>query len=199
MNPDYHIEQFWLNFKSSMNNFYIFFKITPRPIQVWSDELNNYQKNKEYDVIENKIRDYMSLYAIDVMRSHSNYYMGILHSNIHRWNTLATKYNFTNNDSCYHNIVYLLIDIYYSITNKLTLMDDNIINIFSMVEMYIMYEDFTQLIIYSVDHNKPSIIDKLNKYKNINHIIEKKYNISNINNSCGKKILLLIKSKNSEI
>ena len=194
MNPDHMIEHFWLDFKTSMNNFYIFYKITPRPISIWSDTLNNHQKKQEYDIIETKIRDYMSLYAIDVMRSNSNYYMGILHTNIKRWNLLSTKYNFNLNVSSYHNIVYLLIDIYNSVTNKFQFIDDNIINIFSMVEMYIMYEDFTQLVIYSVEHNKPSIIDKLNKYKNINHIIEKIYNITINNNFCGKKILVLIKN-----
>ncbi len=195
MNPDYHIEHFWLDFKTSMNNFYNVFKITPRPIQLWSDNLNYYQKNKEYDIIENKIRDYMSLYAIDVMRSHSNYYMGILQSNIKRWNSVSLKYNFKIDETKkYYNIVYLLLDIYSSITNKFEYMDESIINIFSMVEMYIMYEDFTQLVIYSIEHNKPSIIDKLNKYVNINHIIEKQFNIVINNNSCGKKIISLIKN-----
>jgi hypothetical protein len=45
MNPDYHIEQFWLSFKQSMLNFYRDFKCSQRPIEYWSEYLNTLQKN----------------------------------------------------------------------------------------------------------------------------------------------------------
>ena len=43
MNPDYHIEHFWLEFKKSMNNFYNDNNFA-RPIALWSTKLNELQK-----------------------------------------------------------------------------------------------------------------------------------------------------------
>jgi hypothetical protein len=74
-------------------------------------------------------------------------------------------------------------------------MDDNIKDIFSMVELYIIDNDFMPLISYSIEHNKPSIIDKLNNYTNINNIIETKYNIPISPKAGGKKIISLIKNE----
>jgi hypothetical protein len=193
-NPDHHIEEYWLNFKNSMNNFYTATKMPSRPIQMWSDNLNALQKAKDYETIEIKIRDYISLYAIDVLRNQSNYYFCILHTNIKRWNVISNKYNFTTSTK-YHNVVFMLIDIYYGITNKGTLMDDNIKDIFSMVELYIIDNDFMPLISYSIEHNKPSVIDKLNNYTNINNIIEINYKIPISPKSAGKKIISLIKNE----
>jgi hypothetical protein len=195
INPDHHIEEFWLNFKNSMNNFYTATKSISRPIALWSDNLNNLQKNKQYDIIEKCIRDYISLYAIDILRCHANYYFNILYTNIKRWNVISQKYHFTLDDNSYHNVVFMLIDIYHSVTIKGSYIDDNIINIFSMVELYIINNDFTILITYAIEHNKPSIIDKLNKFDDINHIIETTYNIIVPSKSCGKKIISLIKNE----
>ena len=89
----------------------------------------------------------------------------------------------------------MLIDIYHSVTLKGAYMDDNIINIFSMVELYIINNDFMLLINYAINHNKPSIIDKINKFHDINNIIQISYNIIIPPKSCGKKIILLIKNE----
>ncbi len=72
-NEDYMIEEFWISFKKSMLNFYNEINILSRPIISWSNKLNELQKNKEYMLIESNIRDYMSLYAIDLLR-HNAYY-----------------------------------------------------------------------------------------------------------------------------
>ena len=53
-----------------------------RPINYWSDNLNNLQKNKDYQHIEINIRDYMSLYAIDLLRHNALYHIKILITNI---------------------------------------------------------------------------------------------------------------------
>ena len=84
--PDALIEEFWLSLKISMKNFYKIHKFT-RPIDTWSEQLNIYQKQENYEAIENHIRNYMSLYAIDLMKGCSSYYMRILITNIKRWNT----------------------------------------------------------------------------------------------------------------
>ena len=194
INFDHHIEEFWLSFKKSMINFYTVTKMPTRPIVLWSNNLNILQKAQNYDMIEKTIRDYISLYAIDVLRHYANYYFCILHTNIKRWNVISTKYNFLNTPH-YHNVVFMLIDIYYGITLKGTYMDDMIKEIFSMVEMYIIDNDFIPLITYAIDNNKPSVIDKLNQYTKINNIIETKYNITLSPKTAGRKIISLIRNE----
>jgi hypothetical protein len=200
-NPDHNIEQYWLDFKQSMINFYNTHYMPPRPYTVWSTNLNKLQQESKYDIIETSIRDYISLYAIDVLRFQSNYHMGILVTNIKRWNELSTKYNF-NSPEKYVNMIFLLIDIYNTLTNKCTFIDDDIKSLFSMIELYILYDNFNVLIDYSIMHKKQSMLDKIRLYCDQYFVfdmygyIETKYNISINNNMSGKKILLLINLKN---
>ena len=79
--PDFEIEQFWLGLKDSMINFY-FDKIIKRPIFNWSNKLNLLQKEEKYNEIEMNIRNYISLYGIDLMRKNDSYHFGILKTNI---------------------------------------------------------------------------------------------------------------------
>lgn len=178
MNPDHHIEEFWIFFKKSMNNFYEEFKCTSypiniyeeikclsRPINYWSDNLNKLQKEKDYHSIEINIRDYMSLYAIDLLRYNTTYHIGILITNIKRWNNISSK-RFDMCDVKYINIVFLLLDIYYILTNKCSMENKEITVLFSVVEIYIIHEDFKTFIDYAIKNNKPSIIDKITEYEN---------------------------------
>jgi hypothetical protein len=89
----------------------------------------------------------------------------------------------------------MLIDIYHGITGKGTQMDDMIKEIFSMVEIYIINNDFMPLISYAINNKKPSVIDKLNYYTNVNSIIEEYYNITIPPKSGGKNIITLIYNK----
>lgn len=93
-NPDFHIEEFWIYFKKSMINFYSDYKknITTRDIDKWSQVLNNLQKAQKYSQIERKIRDYIICYGMDVMRCGAGYHIGILGTNIKRWNKISTQY-----------------------------------------------------------------------------------------------------------
>jgi hypothetical protein len=183
--PDYYIEEFWLNFKDSMINFYQKKHIT-RPIRYWSSELNKLQQLKLYDEIQNKIRNYISLYAIDLMKDNNKYNTDILITNIKRWNKIADKYNFEKEDSFYHNIIFLLLDIY-----KILMYDFNVNVgiIFSQVELFILYQDFSSLIDVAIENKKEGILDKLNKFTNINKYIEQKYSIKLDDHISGKKIL----------
>jgi hypothetical protein len=204
INEDYMIEEFWLDFKKSMINFYHDCKILSRPVNIWSNKLNELQQKKEYMLIESNIRDYMSLYAIDLLRNNSCYHIHILITNIKRWNTIAknnSKFDIQS-DSKYINIVFLLIDLYYIVNVKTpnsNIIENDLISLFSMVELYIIHEDFKAFIDYAITHNKPSIIDKINEFENqsnnFNSIkyIESKYNIKLSPKICARKIFKILK------
>ncbi len=208
MNPDYLIEEFWFLFKTSMNNFYNSISINiniNRPIKYWSDNLNKLQKNKDYQHIEINIRDYMSLYAIDLLRYNSNYHTGILISNIKRWNNISTS-RFEMCDVKYINIVFLLLDIYNILTNKcVNKVDDDAFILFNTIELFIIHEDFKNFIDYAIINNKPSIIDKINEYENKNNrhssiqYLEQKYHLNLSPKISAKKIFNQINLQNKNI
>lgn len=195
--PDKDIEEFWLGIKTSMVNFYKsnFYKnnfTCPRPIGEWSDELNMLQQIQDYDTIQQNIREHISLYALDVIRfnDNNNRHFKILLTNIKRWNKISEKYSFlSNNCNEYYNIVYLIIDLYKTLMD---IEDINVKIIFSQVELLIINKDFSKLIKYSVENNKPSIIDKLSKYIDINIAIKKLYGKDIPNNLSTKKLISLI-------
>lgn len=193
MNPDHYIEEFWISFKRSMNNFYEEFKCLSRPINFWSDNLNILQKNKDYHSIEINIRDYMSLYAIDLLRYNTIYHIGILITNIKRWNNISNR-RFDMCDVKYINIVFLLLDIYNILTNKCSIENKEINILFSVVEIYIIHEDFKIFIDYAIKNNKPSIIDRITEYENKNNkntgikYIEDCYNVKLSPKISAKKI-----------
>ena len=163
-----------------------------RPIKLWSEQLNDFQKEEKYIDIENNIRNYISLYAIDLMRNLDSYHMNILVTNIKRWNRISTDYGFKKSDD-YHNIIFLLVDIYKNLMNET---DKNIDTIFSQVELFIIYKDFQPLIKYAIDNRKPSILEKINKFKNINDKIEQLYNIKKLKNMSYLKLIDKINQNN---
>ena len=69
---DYELENFYLNFKQSMINFYRNHTLT-RPINQWSYRLNDLQTKKKYSDIQKLIVKIISLYAIDIMRTCDTY------------------------------------------------------------------------------------------------------------------------------
>jgi hypothetical protein len=204
---DYFIEQFWLDFKKSMNNFYNEIKNTiHRPINYWSNKLNELQKNKQYNLIEINIRDYMSLYAIDLLRTFSLYHTGILITNIKRWNAIANNSKFEMqigvNSKHYINIVFLLLDLFNTLTNKCITYNEELAILFSMIELFIIHEDLSKFIDYAIKNNKPSIIDninlfesQLNQNKTITYI-ENKYNIQLSPKMSAKKYINKINKDN---
>lgn len=194
MTPDYEIEQFWLNFKQSMINFYdkIDFK---RPIIEWSNNLNKLQSEEKYDLIERNIKNYISLYGIDVIKYKSSYNLNILKTNIKRWNLISIKYNFLDDNKKYFNIIFLLIDIYEKLQNKLTKSEFN--KFCSEIELFLIYNDISYLIELCIKYKITSVIDKLNKYIDIIPYINKRYNLNLDKNISGNKILNNILKNNN--
>ena len=192
--PDHDIEVYWLYVKQSMHNFYRQHNLIARPVEKWSETLNQLQKDKKYKDIEHKIMQYLSLYSIDLLRLGNQYYINILMTNLKRWDKLTDKYKFFDKSDKEINIVLVLLDIVYSLLKSETQLAD----LFTDIELYIIYEDFTRLIEFAVKNNKPSILDKLIEYDSLNVIntLNLLYD-ANIewNPSCklsGKKLLMKI-------
>ena len=185
--PDHDIEQFWIMYKRSMYNFYSKCSEIKRPIELWCSNLNGLQLIRQYDEIEENIYNYISLYAIDLMRMNDRYHTNILVSNIKRWNKLSKEYKISERHNKYHNIVFVLLDIFQSVPSDIDTRD-----IFSQIELLLLYKDFRELIRVSIENKKVGILEKLLKYdKDIYKQVEKLYNLGagTLYNLSAKKII----------
>ena len=198
-NPDADIEEFWLYFKQSMINFYEKNVNFDRPINYWSDILNKFQKNQNYEKIEEHIQKYISLYAIDLLRTNSNYDIQILITNISRWNKLTFKYAFSVKEKTYSNFIFVLVDIYKTLMRNLhkTHYEKKVKQIFSQFDLMLLYQDQSPLILFAIEYNKPNILDKLFEFdKQIYEHLLEEYKIDLTKNTIvkGDKLIKLIKS-----
>jgi len=170
---DNEIEEFYINFRNSMFNFYKEHSFT-RPLKQWSDKLNAYQKQQDYELIEETIIKIISLYACDLMRVGSDYNVNILNSNIKRWNRIS-KNNISSS-----NLIFVLHEIYCVFEKNRDVNDYHFL--FHQLELYLIYKDFTQLIEYSVEKGTISVLDKLMDYDpKILAVIIKIYDLQDIN------------------
>jgi len=190
---DYELEEFYTNFKQSMKNFYCEHSFK-RPLEEWSLKLNNLKKNNMYSDIQACIINIISLYAIDLMRTGDSYNSRILITNIKRFNRITIKNTILQKIDFNTNLVFLLLNIFTYLCKK---KDDNINKLFNQIELYLIYEDFTDLIKYSIDNNCLSILDKLFNYSS--SILEKAKKIYNIDckytQISSSKFVLLIDKK----
>jgi hypothetical protein len=138
--------------------------------------------DKKYSDIENNIRNYISLYSLDLIKySDSIYHDSILVSNIKRWDKISNMFNFEKSPK--HNKIIQLFHIFLTLKenevskeqiklyidklNIYEITNDNIDDIIlDHKENY--YDDF---IIYALNNNKPRILELLkiinsNKLKN---------------------------------
>jgi hypothetical protein len=197
---DYEIEQYWFLLKDSMINFYTLTNFTTRPIKDWSNYLNILQKDKLYTEIEINIQNYISLFAIDVLRNVNSYHLDILKTNIKRWNKLSSNSNFNfskTTEKKYYNIIFLLIDIFNNLEKKLPI--NLFTKIYTEIELILIYEDFNHLVDLAIEYNIPSVLDKIWSFANINSHLIKKYKIDkNIlkNKYSGTKLIKLLKLDN---
>jgi|SaaInlStandDraft_6_1057023.scaffolds.fasta_scaffold101541_1 hypothetical protein len=174
---DYEIEQFWLQFKCSIINFYEKNNnLLTRPINKWSNHLNILQSKNDYSSIERYILKYISLYAIDLMRIHDNYSINILVTNIKRWDKISLKYKIFSDKDKACNLIFVLLDIY----NLLMVKDKLDETLYDDIELFYFFHDFRTLIEYARDQKTPSILDKLINYdKDIFSQIIEVYNLNN--------------------
>ena len=198
-NPDADIEEFWLCFKQSMLNFYEVNKNLERPINYWSNVLNKFQKNQNYEKIEEHIQKYISLYAIDLLRTNNSYNIQILITNISRWNKLTFKYAFSVKEKTYSNFIFVLVDIYKTLARNLhkTRYEEKVKQIFSQFDLILLYQDYSPFVIFAIEYNKPNILDKLFEFdKQIYEHVLEEYKIDLPKNTTfkGDKSIKLIKS-----
>jgi len=177
--PDYELEEFYLSFKQSMINFYKHHSFT-RPINDWSNRLNDLQEKKDYYKIHKLIQKIISLYAIDLMRVCDTYNAGILETNIKRFNRISDTLDGMEHINYDYNIVFVLFNIFKTLLKSQSI--DEIKELFNQSDLYLIYEDYTKLITYSVDNNKLSILDKLFKYSQ--EILLQAISIYNISLNC---------------
>lgn len=186
---DNEIEEFYINFRNSMFNFYKEHSFT-RPLKQWSDKLNAYQKQQDYELIEETIIKIISLYACDLMRVGSDYNVNILNSNIKRWNRIS-KNNISSS-----NLIFVLHEIYCVFEKNRDINDYHFL--FHQLELYLIYKDFTQLIEYSIEKGTISVLDKLMDYDpKILSVIIKMYDLKDIKPNIkisSKKLFREIKS-----
>jgi hypothetical protein len=195
MNDDHEIENFWLLFKQSMLNFYAIaeHRIMRRPIEKWSDTLNELQREKKYSDIEEAIHNYISLYAMDLIRCCSHYHINILNTNIKRWNRVASNHKCLElakeDHKTYFNCVFMLLDICSMLLDQ---DNDDVVDLFSQYELYILNFDYKPLIKYAVEHNKVGMLDKLLKYDYFGTL-----NVLGVEHSVNysaKKLMLMLKN-----
>lgn len=157
--PDHDIEQFWLSLKQSMINFYSLKLIPSRDINSWSTTLNQLQFAKRYSRIEKQIYNYITLYGLDLLRSGSRYHIGILITNIRRWDKLSAQHKILQSDH-EDNIITILLEIAASFIKSGTEFD----GLFNDIELYLIHDDYSKLIDYALKHRKTAILDRLIKY-----------------------------------
>lgn len=189
---DHEMEQFYIRFRDSMKNFYSQHSFT-RPLKEWSEKLNNLQRERKYNEIRDTIVKIISLYATDLMRTGDNYNAGILATNIKRWSKISGM-NISNS-----NIVFVLLDIFTTLGKRDKEIPDYKF-LFYQIELYLLYQDFSLLIEYSVSNNLPSIIEKLLKFKpEMLDTIYTMYGITEIKTKLSaKKLFQLITAVNIE-
>lgn len=157
--PDHDIESFWLTFKQSMTNFYALKTIPARDIQKWSDNLNLLQLEQRYSRIEKQIYNYITLYGLDLLRSGSRYHLGILITNIRRWDKIAAKHKILQS-AHEDNIITILLEIAASFIKSGTEFG----GLFDDPELYLINDDYTRLIVYALKYGKSAILDRLIKF-----------------------------------
>ena len=189
LEPDHLIEKFWLNFKISMSNFYRLKPTYTRPIALWSNILNEYKKNKNYDKIQETIYQYITLYMLDIMRIGNNHFSNLLNSFLKRWQKLCDQVSFFNFDKDV-DLNYQIFRIYLKMLETCPT-ETGIL--FKQPELYIYYRNFTPLIRFSVENDKPSIIDRVNNIANIDEILFKLYGYTGNTKMRGIKLIQRIK------
>jgi hypothetical protein len=205
---DYEIEQYWLQFKQSMINFYEELQIPSRPIQQWSFELNAFQKKQEYHMIEKYIQMYHILYMIDVIRHHHIYHARILETNVRRWNHLCTiHYQILQQAPTsihqHHHKIYVIFQFFLKLSDYKELIPPSsqqmIDTMYEQVEMYLLYDHFIPLVHIALSLQKPSLLDLLRSVYPVEEYLRETYHLVFHPSTGSDKLLKLWNSSKKEL
>lgn len=203
--PDYDIEYFWYGFKQSMINYYIKHNLNYIHIYEWSNILNKLKINKNYNDIENSIREYISIYAKCILKHSydlSYYDDDILISNIKRWNKISFNYNFDKSHR--HNRLLIIFLVLLEIKKSKKNINENqefidyMNNKYDDIDDIINSNDYDDFIIYAFNKNKSKILELLKTISNYHlfnriKILFPKINLDNTKNIKMEKICKLYK------
>jgi len=184
--PDFYIEQFWYGFKQSMVNFYNYVTMNYTHITEWSNKLNNYKKQKDYNNIETSIREFMAQYSYDLIKySNETYHDEIFLKNIKRWNNISFNFNFNKNIKYVKLVILFMIYLEIKTNNYYELLEN------TNIETILDTNDYDIFIIYGLENEKTKILELIKKIPeyNLNENIKKLYpNLNITNNICVTKI-----------
>jgi hypothetical protein len=191
--PDFYIEEFWYSFKYSIISFYNLIKKEQHDqIKLWSENLNKLKSEKNYQQIENSIRNYMSEFANDLFKFSSPetlYYDQIFLTNINRWNKISKQFNFENSPR-YSKILYLFM-IFIEIKemiHKGKLQKEEIEIISNLNDQTNSYDNLIKL---AINCSKAKILDLLKKIPDYDLLNEIRRLYPNINFDNSIKMLKL--------
>ena len=160
--PDYQIEEFWFLFKLFMVKFYRSVGLINNNIKIWSDILNKFKSEKKYELIEEKIKKYIGIFASDVMKYekvNENTSSLILMVNIKRWNKISDKFHFGNSNI--NKKIYSLFEAFNNIKSK------------KKPEHYQLLEQFRNIDNFEKDNYKQLIVTCfINGLTKVLHCIE---------------------------
>ena len=126
---DVKLEEFWIQCKKSMINYYTFIKSSFHHIQEdWSFQLNTFQKLEQYDKIEYHIHHYLTLYLKDIITYSETYpleqrlyHFNILYTNLQRWHKLRYFNVFKEKDI----LLFIFAELIHSSIKKTTIKKRN--------------------------------------------------------------------------
>jgi|688.fasta_scaffold90529_2 hypothetical protein len=174
--PDKEFENFWLNLKDFIN------ELSSIEITIicnnLSNELNEHQKNKEYNIIFYKINDFLnknikkiSVILISDFNNSKNLSKKFIKL-IKKWTQLLPKFN---TDVIEYDLL--------RFSKKINTNNDT----FKKILDYINTNDLNKFFQYSLDSHNVYILDLLKKYIDINEYIESciyKNLLDTLNGSC---------------
>jgi len=188
-NPDYDVENFWLQLKPSIVNFYEVKKLKIRPIGLWSKRLDELQLKKKYQEITKCINNYIYLFCIDVMKYGDLYHSNILIKNIDRWNNI--KNNLFQKEPM-NKKVYNLLKIFYSLLEK----NIPIEPIFFDIDLMLLMNDYYPLVNLSL-HQKLSLpLDLLGEIFDLKSFLLEHFDLNIKPTQSGRKIIKAFTDRN---
>ena len=209
--PDYEMEQYWYVLKRNMENFYRDLSYsTKRPIEEWSRQMNEYQKNRDYIQIERSIYRIHVLYMLDLLKYHHLYHAHLFERNLQRWNKVCSQkeYQFLSPKSRakslhyeqkVHENIFILFQFFLR-TSELKeetyqKYQKRIEQLFEQSEMYVFYDEWPSLVDLAIELKKSSLLELLRKLDGIDSYIQKKYKIEYPNEMKSEKLLGKIQSR----